>query len=129
VQALVFAGFSSSPDASKTGIISTTAQNDNGKEILALFDNSLVNVADWPPGSGHTIAANAVVGKYTYFGDLNMDGQVTGDDYAVIDSNLGNGTASPLGARGAPVPEPATLFSLAAIALAGVTRRYRRNIR
>ena len=49
---------------------------------------SAIGVGDWPPGSGKTVASNAVIGKYTYFGDLNMDGQVTGDDYAVIDSNL-----------------------------------------
>ena len=34
------------------------------------------------------IGANAVVGKYTYFGDANIDGQVSGDDYTVIDANL-----------------------------------------
>ena len=32
--------------------------------------------------------ANAIVGKYTFFGDVNFDGQVTGDDYTVIDANL-----------------------------------------
>ena len=88
IQALVFSGFRASPDPSATGIVSTTAQNDSGKEILALLDNQQVQVADWPPGSGHTIAINSVVGKYTYFGDLNLDGQVTGDDYPSIDSNL-----------------------------------------
>jgi len=88
VRALVFAGFRQAPDPSATGIVSGTAQNDNGKEILALFDNALLNSPDWPPGSGHTIDANSVVGKYTYFGDLNLDGQVTGDDYPAIDSNL-----------------------------------------
>jgi len=30
------------------------------------------------------------------FGDTNVDGIVTGDDYAVIDSNYGHGTANPL---------------------------------
>src|SRR5213079_717781 len=38
--------------------------------------------------------ANAVIGKYTYFGDLNIDGQVTGDDYGTIDANL-NTTPDP----------------------------------
>jgi len=89
VQALVFGGFRQAPDPTATGIISTTAQNDNGKEILALFDNSLIGVADWPPGSGITVSHNAIIGKYTYFGDMNFDGQVTGDDYPAIDSNLG----------------------------------------
>jgi len=35
-----------------------------------------------------------VVGKYTYFGDANFDGQVTGDDYTIIDSNLNTTPAS-----------------------------------
>jgi hypothetical protein len=90
----VFSGFSTLPDVSKSGIISTTAQNDGGKEILALFDNALIGSPDWPPGSGNTIAANAIVGKYTYFGDVNFDGQVTGDDYGTIDANL-NTTPAP----------------------------------
>ena len=40
---------------------------------------------DW---QGLAFGPNAVVGKYTHFGDLNLDGQVTGDDYTVVDSNL-----------------------------------------
>src|SRR5207244_6583503 len=55
----------------------------------------LVGAGDWPLGSGHTIAGNAVIGKYTYFGDANFDGQVTSDDYAVLDANLG--TTPPAG--------------------------------
>jgi hypothetical protein len=35
-----------------------------------------------------------VIGKYTYFGDANLDGQVTGDDYSFIDANL-NTTPAP----------------------------------
>jgi hypothetical protein len=49
-----------------------------------------MGVADWPPGSGNTISPTAVVGKYTYFGDMNIDGPVTGDDYTVVDANLGS---------------------------------------
>jgi hypothetical protein len=75
-----------------TGITSSTS---NGSQILALFDNALVDVGEWPSGSGNTVATNAVVGKYTYFGDVNLDGQVTGDDYTIIDSNLN--TAPPVG--------------------------------
>jgi len=88
VQNMVFTGFRNAPDPAATGITSTTAQNDGGKEILALLDNSLVGTTDWPPGSGNTVSANAIIGKYTYFGDVNIDGQVTGDDYGTIDANL-----------------------------------------
>jgi len=89
VQQAVFAGYSASVDPSKTGIISTTSQNNAGVTILALFDNAMIGVGDWPAGSGNTVPANAVIGKYTYFGDVSFDGQVTGDDYAIIDANLG----------------------------------------
>lgn len=94
VQQMVYDGFRSSPDPSATGLTSTTAQNDGGREILALFDNAMVGVANWPPDSSHTVSGSAIIGKYTYFGDTNVDGQVTGDDYAVIDANI-NTTPAP----------------------------------
>ncbi len=94
VQSLVYSGYRASSDPTATGIVSTTSQNLVGVTILALFDNSLVGTGDWPPGSGNTVAANAVIGKYTYFGDVNMDGMVTGDDLAIIDANL-NTTPNP----------------------------------
>src|SRR5687767_4030927 len=56
--------------------------------VLAVADN-----AAW----GKTIFNNVnidtdtVVGKYTYFGDANLDGKVTGDDYLNVDANLGTG--------------------------------------
>ncbi len=87
IRSLVSGGYSATPDTAKTGIISTAGQNSGGKTILALFDNALVGDASW---DGHTISANAVVGKYTYYGDVNLDGQVTGDDYSAVDSNLGS---------------------------------------
>jgi hypothetical protein len=54
-----------------------------------LFNNALLGSADFPFGSGQTIAANAVAGKYTYIGDADFDGQVTSADYTAIDANLG----------------------------------------
>jgi autotransporter-associated beta strand protein len=90
VQALVFSGFSPMPDSTKHGIVSTTSQTvHQGAAILALFDNALVGFAQWPPSSGIAIAPGAIVGKYTYIGDTNMDGQVTPQDYTATDSNLG----------------------------------------
>ena len=87
IRALMLSGFSATPNASKAGIISTAGQNSSGKTILALFDNSLMNLTDWPIGSGNSIPATAIVGKYTYFGDATLDGQVTADDYLVLDAN------------------------------------------
>jgi hypothetical protein len=76
---------------STTGIDSSTS---TGSTRLALFDNALLGtpLTSW---NGGTISATAIVGKYTYFGDVNIDGQVTGDDYTVIDSNLN--TTPPVG--------------------------------
>src|SRR5207247_6322675 len=94
IQPYVFNGYASSPDPSKTGIVSSTGQS-AGNTILALFDNALVGVGEWPIGSGHTIIANSVVGKYTFFGDVDLDGQVTAGDYGVLDANFG--TTPPAG--------------------------------
>jgi fibronectin-binding autotransporter adhesin len=90
LEPLVLGGYRGGPDTTATGIISTTSQTiDGGTTILALFDNSLAGFADYPFGSGLTVAPGAIVGKYTYIGDTNYDGQVTPQDYTATDSNLG----------------------------------------
>jgi GH35 family endo-1,4-beta-xylanase len=90
LQALVLSGYRGGPDSEATGIVSTTSQTvHGGTTILALFDNSLAGFSDYPFGSGNSIAAGAIVGKYTYIGDTNYDGQVTPQDYTATDSNLG----------------------------------------
>jgi hypothetical protein len=96
IQGLVFAGYGAGPDTSLIGITSTAGQNVSGVTILALFNNALVSVTEWPPSSGQTVGANAVIGKYTYLGDTNMDGQVTPQDYTAVDSNI-NATGIDLG--------------------------------
>jgi VCBS repeat-containing protein len=95
LQTWVLDGYSASPDSTKTGFVSTTSQNTGGQTILALFDNALAGFTEYPPGSGNSIAAASIVGKYTYLGDSNLDGQVTPQDYTAIDSNLG--TTPPVG--------------------------------
>jgi hypothetical protein len=89
IQASVFEGYSGGPDTTKTGIVSTASQSVGGSTILALFDNALAGISDWPQGSGLTLDPNAIVGKYTYLGDTNMDGMVAPQDYTAVDSNLG----------------------------------------
>jgi hypothetical protein len=84
IRSLVLTGFGTPGP----GITSGTA---TGSQILALFDNALVGSGTW---NGAPIGTNAIVGKYTYFGDANIDGQVTGDDYTVIDANLNTTPAS-----------------------------------
>jgi hypothetical protein len=87
-------------NGSFTTIRSLVIQGANGSEgitsssdqscILALFDNALVGASTWEL---QAIGANAVVGKHTYFGDVNLDGQVSGDDYTVIDATLNSDPA------------------------------------
>ncbi len=89
LQSLAFEGYSTSLDSTKTGITSTTSQGQGGTTILALFDNALAGFSDYPFGSGNSIATGAIVGKYTYIGDTNFDGQVTAQDYTAIDANIG----------------------------------------
>ena len=76
-------GYVTSGFGQSTGGI--TSSTSNGSQILALFDNALVGNGMW---NGEIIQGTAIVGKYTYFGDVNIDGKVTGDDYTVVDANL-----------------------------------------
>src|SRR5205823_1539496 len=86
IRALVFQGYGGT-----IGIISTSGQS-AGNTILALLDNSQIGAADW---NGQSIGANAIIGKYTFFGDMDFDGQVTPGDYGILDANFG--TIPPLG--------------------------------
>ncbi len=96
IQTWVLDGYSAAPDSTSIGIVSTVSQNSNGYTILALFDNALTNLAEWPPGSGATISPTSIIGRYTYLGDSNMDGQVSAQDYTAVDANIG--TTPPVGA-------------------------------
>ncbi len=97
IQDLVFAGYSSTPDSTKTGIISSTGQAEGGERILALFDNAIVKMSEWPPGSGRLIPRNSIVGSFTYLGDTNLDGVVTAQDYTAVDANIGTKPAEGTG--------------------------------
>jgi len=90
----VESGYSAIPDAAKSGITSTLGQNSNGATVLALFDNASLGATEWPLGSGNAVPDTAVIGKYTWIGDVNLDGKVTPDDYVAIDSNI-NTTPEP----------------------------------
>jgi autotransporter-associated beta strand protein len=63
-----------------------TAGGSSGNQVLAVVDNAAWGRTEF---RGIPIDAGTVVGKYTYFGDSNLDGKVTGDDYVAVDANLG----------------------------------------
>jgi hypothetical protein len=97
VRQWVFDGYSATSDSTRAGIVSTSGQNSNGTTILALVDGALAPVSEWPPGSGNTVAANTIIGKYTYFGDLDFNGMVNSQDYTAVDANLGSAPAPGIG--------------------------------
>lgn len=78
-----------------TGIISSTAAGDaqhrtalavvEASDLLGLSGNQ---TASW---SGQTVDATSVLLKYTYYGDANLDGKITADDYALFDRGQAKG--------------------------------------
>lgn len=72
-----------------SGIISSTAAADSNDataiawaEAADLLGLSDATTADW---NGQTVDATSLLLKCTYYGDLNFDGRVNGDDYTLID--------------------------------------------
>jgi hypothetical protein len=71
------------------GLVTTTAQARTGVTTLAvaeaarLFDLTGTQTAMF---SGQTVDATAVLVKYTYTGDVNLEGTLDGADYGVIDN-------------------------------------------
>ncbi|MEA2710332.1 MAG: hypothetical protein QOF78_2933 [Phycisphaerales bacterium] len=82
VQGLVQAGtiFSSQSDAI-AGL--TTIAVATGAQVRGLEG------ADTDTFAGQTITATSVIAMYTYAGDANLDGFISGDDYSTIDFNVG----------------------------------------
>jgi autotransporter-associated beta strand protein len=72
---------------STSGIFTTPGSPDDDK-VLAVADNAFWGKSSF---NGIDIDGSTVVGKYTFFGDANLDGKVTGDDYVSVDANLGSG--------------------------------------
>lgn len=56
--------------------------------VLAIADNTEWGRDDF---EGASIDTTTIIGKFSYYGDANLDGKVTGDDYVSIDVNLGTG--------------------------------------
>lgn len=59
------------------------------QRTLAIWDNAQTKFQSF---NGVVLPDfNQVLVKYTYFGDANLDGQVTPSDYAIVDGNVGLG--------------------------------------
>ena len=74
-----------------TGVTSTTARN-NGAHNTTLGNMSGADYLGSHGGTfdGATVAANAAVVKYTYYGDTDFNGAVNFDDYVRTDSGFNN---------------------------------------
>jgi fibronectin-binding autotransporter adhesin len=95
VNALVSAGFNGGAWNGTSGIISSTAAADTTHlTTLGIIQNSsnqsagsvLKNTMDAQSGLTNT----DILVKYTYYGDANLDGQVDGSDYSLIDNGYLN---------------------------------------
>jgi len=74
------------------GITSATAvTNPNGDTGLTLVDNAIAAQAEF---SGQPVTANSILLKYTYYGDIDQNGQVDADDLTVFASNFGRASGA-----------------------------------
>jgi autotransporter-associated beta strand protein len=65
---------------------STAAGNPNTDTTLSLVDNALLGYTDF---SGVPVTADSILLKYTYYGDIDQNGQVDADDLTVFANNFG----------------------------------------
>ena len=65
-----------------------TTQTSENDTVLAIAEQF-----EWGERTfnGVTLDDTTIVGKYTFYGDANLDGQVTTDDYVAVDLGLGTG--------------------------------------
>jgi hypothetical protein len=88
----VFANLVAGRAATPTsGIYSGTANASGGMHALGVAEASDVlgiSGAATDTFSGQTVDASCVLVKFTYAGDANLDGRITGDDYSAIDFNI-----------------------------------------
>jgi hypothetical protein len=93
IAAMLAAGRSAAP----AGIYSPQANASGGLTTLAIAEASTVlGLAYDETGSfaGQTVDATALLIKYTYAGDANLDGAINIDDYGRIDANVATPGAS-----------------------------------
>jgi hypothetical protein len=98
VQLLVSTGYNYAGGANWTGtgiVSSLAAGNSNHLTAVGVIQNNQNGSAIYGSGNpfgGLTPAASDVLIKYTYVGDLNLDGVVDGSDYSLIDAGYSAST-------------------------------------
>jgi hypothetical protein len=65
---------------------SSAATNASANTGLSLVDNTLLGLTTF---SGEAVNANSILLKYTYYGDVDQNGQVDPDDLTVFANNFG----------------------------------------
>jgi len=86
----VFAKIVAGRGATPLGIYSSMANASGERTTLAVAEASQaldISGAQTAMFSGHTVDATCILIKYTWAGDANLDGIVSGEDYAAIDFN------------------------------------------
>ncbi len=84
-----------------TGIISSTAASNSSYGLGFIVNDSNYNYSTGTDGSGgpsamqpsyggQTADANSIIVEYTLWGDLNLGGSVTGNDFTTLVSNFGH---------------------------------------
>ena len=87
----------SSPEFMLRDLVKTVAQGGASGISFTPGDNDVtIAVADktewgFDAFNGVAIDDTTVIGKYTYYGDANLDGMVTSDDYVSVDVGIGVG--------------------------------------
>ena len=73
------------------GINSSNAATDPLQaHAIGVVDNAIAGYSSWPPLEPHALTGPEILVKYTYFGDADLDGQITSGDYLLIgDPSLG----------------------------------------
>jgi autotransporter-associated beta strand protein len=69
------------------GLTSSSAAA-NGRTTLAIVDNSAYGFSAF---GGLPVDSTSLLIKYTWYGDLNLNGKVDADDYALLDRSLAKG--------------------------------------
>jgi T5SS/PEP-CTERM-associated repeat protein len=91
----------------------TAAANTNADTGLSVVDNALLGNTTF---SGQPVTAGSILLKYTYYGDIDANGQVDADDLTVFASNFGRASGATqidgdIDFNGAVDPDDLTVFA------------------